>query len=51
MRFKDRIETTKLLAEKLKGLCGKNPIVLGIPGEPYLWPNPLSVVELQPIQL
>jgi predicted phosphoribosyltransferase len=31
MRFKDRIETAKLLAEKLKSLWGKNPIVLGIP--------------------
>lgn len=31
MRFKDRIETAKLLAMKLKSLWGKNPIVLGIP--------------------
>ena len=31
MRFKDRIETAKLLAEKLKSLQGKIPIVPRVP--------------------
>jgi predicted phosphoribosyltransferase len=33
MTFKNRVETARLLAEKLKSLRGKNPIVLGVSQE------------------